>query len=90
MPTLKGTEVSLSQVQHSLYLAASSVNASGVHSPGLDTFQTDLLCRCRERGIWTIQASTHPPAHHPSERKQHFNQNPRPFHTDFLNERMYR
>ena len=43
MPTLKGTEVSLSYVQCFLYLASSSINISIFHSAWLDTFSTDLV-----------------------------------------------
>ena len=44
VPTLKGTETSLSCVQCFLYLVRSSVNASTFHSTWLDTFWTDLIC----------------------------------------------
>ena len=43
VPTLKGTEASLSCVQCSLYLVSSSVNVSIFHSTWLDTFWTDLI-----------------------------------------------
>ena len=43
MPTLKGTEVSLSYVRCFLYLVSSSVNVSIFHSAWLDTFWTDLV-----------------------------------------------
>ena len=54
MPTLKGTEVSLSHVQCLLYLA-SSINVSIFHSAWLDTFWTELvslLSTCYLLGIW--------------------------------------
>ena len=43
VPTLKGTEVSLSHLHSFLYLASSSINASIFHYPWLDTFWTDLV-----------------------------------------------
>ena len=43
MPTLKGTEVSLSCVQCFLYLAASSIDASIFHATWLDTIWADLV-----------------------------------------------
>ena len=43
MPTLKGTEASLSCEQCFLYLVSSSVNVSILHSTWLDTFWTDLV-----------------------------------------------
>ena len=42
VPTLKGTEVSLSCVQCFLYLIFSIINVSVFHSTWLDTFWTDL------------------------------------------------
>ena len=39
VPTLKGTEVTLSYVQCFLYLVSSSINVSIFHSTWLDTFQ---------------------------------------------------
>ena len=42
VPTLKGTEASLSYVQRFLYLVSPSINASIFHSMWLDTFWTDL------------------------------------------------
>ena len=42
MPTLKGTEMSLSYMQCFLYLVSSSVNVSIFHSTRLDTFYTNL------------------------------------------------
>ena len=44
VPTLKGTEASLSYVQCFLYLASSSINASTFYSAWMDTFWTDLVC----------------------------------------------
>ena len=41
VPSLKGTEVSLSYVQCVLYLVSSSINVSIFHITGLDTFWTD-------------------------------------------------
>ena len=43
VPTLKGTEASLSYVQCFLYLISSSVNISIFHSTWLDSFWTDLI-----------------------------------------------
>ena len=43
MPTLKGTEESLSYVQCFLYLVSSSINVSIFHITWLDTFWTDLV-----------------------------------------------
>ena len=43
VPTLKGTEASLSYVQCSLYLVSSSVNGSIFHSTCPDTFWTDVI-----------------------------------------------
>ena len=43
MPTLKGTEVSLSYVQCFLYLVSSSIDVSIFHITWLDTFWTDLV-----------------------------------------------
>ena len=43
VPTLKGTEASLSYVQCFLYLLSSSVNISIFHISWLDTFWTDLV-----------------------------------------------
>ena len=43
VPTLKGTEASLSYVQCFLYLVSSSINISIFHSTWLDTFWTDLI-----------------------------------------------
>ena len=45
MPTLKGTEASLSYVQCFLYLVSSSTNVSIFHIAWLDTFWTDLMYR---------------------------------------------
>ena len=45
MPTVKGSEVSVSYVQCFLYLVSSSINVSGFHSASLDTFWTDLTNR---------------------------------------------
>ena len=42
MPTLKGTEASLSYVQYFLCLV-SSINVSLFHSTWMDTFWTDLV-----------------------------------------------
>ena len=42
VPTLKGTETSLSYVECSLYLVSSSINVSIFHIMWLDTFWTDL------------------------------------------------
>ena len=42
MPTLKGTEVSLSCVQRFLYFVSSSINVSIFHSAWLDAFWMDL------------------------------------------------
>ena len=43
MPTLKGTEVSLSYVQCFLYLVSSLINVSIFHVTWLDTFWTYLV-----------------------------------------------
>ena len=43
LPTLKGTEVSLSYVQCFLYLVSSSINVSIFHITGLDSFWADLV-----------------------------------------------
>ena len=43
VPTLKGTEASLSYVQCFLYLVSSSINASSFHITWLDTLWTDLI-----------------------------------------------
>ena len=43
VPTLKGTEASLSYVQCFSHLVSSSVNISIFHIPWLDTFWTDLV-----------------------------------------------
>ena len=43
VPTLKGSEVSLSYVQYFLYLVSSSINVSLFHITWLDTFWTDLV-----------------------------------------------
>ena len=43
MPTLRGTEVSLSYVQCFLYLVSSLINVSIFHIMWLDTFWTDLV-----------------------------------------------
>ena len=43
LPTLKGTEASLSFVQSFLYLVTSSINVSIFHSTWLDTFWVDLV-----------------------------------------------
>ena len=43
MPTLKGTEASLSCVQCFLYLVSFSINVSIFHSVWLDTFQTHRI-----------------------------------------------
>ena len=43
VPTLKGTEASLSYVQCFLYLGSSSINVSIFHITWLDTFWTDLI-----------------------------------------------
>ena len=48
MPTLKGTEASLSYVQRFLYLVSSSVNVSLFHIAWLDTFRTDCVCALAE------------------------------------------
>ena len=49
VPTLKGSEVSLSYVQCFLYLVSSSINVSIFHITWLDTFWTDLVCKCTQR-----------------------------------------
>ena len=41
VPTLKGTEVSLSYIQCFLYLISSSINVSTFHNTWMDTFWTD-------------------------------------------------
>ena len=46
VPTLEGTEASLSYVQCVLYLVSSSINVFIFHSTWLDTFWTDLRCVC--------------------------------------------
>ena len=46
VPTVKGTEASLSYVQCFLYNVSSSINVSIVHVTCLDTFWTDLICQC--------------------------------------------
>ena len=43
VPTLKGTEASLSYVQCFLYLVSSSINVSIFHVTWLDTFWTDYI-----------------------------------------------
>ena len=43
MPTLKGTEASLSCVQCFLYHVSSSIDVSIFHSTWLDVFWTDLV-----------------------------------------------
>ena len=43
VPTLKGTEMSLSYVQCFLYLVSSSINVSFFHITWLDTFWKDLV-----------------------------------------------
>ena len=43
MPTLKGTEASLSYIQCFLYLVSSSINVSICHYTWLGTFWTDLV-----------------------------------------------
>ena len=43
VPTLKGTEASLSYVQCFLYLVSCSINVFSFHSTWLDTFWTDLI-----------------------------------------------
>ena len=45
VPTLKGTEASLSYIQHFLYLVSSSVNVSISHSTWPGAFWTDLVFR---------------------------------------------
>ena len=50
VPTLKGTEESLSYVQCFLYFVSSSINVSIFHSTWLDAFWTDLVvCVCSWR-----------------------------------------
>ena len=46
VPTLKGTEVSLSYVQCLLCLVSSSINVSIFHITWLHTFWIDLVCVC--------------------------------------------
>ena len=46
VPTLKGTEASLSYVQSFLYLVSSSINVSVLHVTWPDTFWIDLVCVC--------------------------------------------
>ena len=48
VPTLKGTEASLSYTQRFLYLV-SSINVSTFHTTWLDTFWTDCVCKCIQR-----------------------------------------
>ena len=43
VPTLKGTEVSLSYIQYFLYLVSSLINVSLFHIAWLDTFWTDFI-----------------------------------------------
>ena len=45
VPTLKGTEASLSYVQCFLCLVSSSINVSVFHITWLDTFWEDLICQ---------------------------------------------
>ena len=52
VPTLKGTEVSLSCVQCFLYLVSSSKNVSSFHSTWLDTFWTDSYFSSLRRIKW--------------------------------------
>ena len=53
VPTMKGTEVSLSYVQCFLYLLSSSINVSIFHVTWMDTFGTDLIIHkiCKEWGM---------------------------------------
>ena len=50
MPTLKGTDVSLSYVQCFLYLVSSSMNVFIFHVTWLDTFWTNLVCEGARMG----------------------------------------
>ena len=52
VPTLKGTEESLSCVQCFLYLVSSSKNVSSFHSTWLDTFWTDSYFSSLRRIKW--------------------------------------
>ena len=55
MPTLKGTEVSLSSVRCFLYLVTSSRNVSIFHSAQVHTFWTDLLHN--QAALLTVQTT---------------------------------
>ena len=55
MPTVKGTEASLSYVQCFLYLVSSSIKVSIFHVTRLDTFGTDfayILFKCTRTIFW--------------------------------------
>ena len=52
VPTLKGTEASLTYVQCFLYLLSSSINVSIFHIIWRDTFWTDLISVTRVAKLW--------------------------------------
>ena len=54
MPTLKGTEASLSYVQCFLYLVTSSISVAIFHSTYLDTLWTDLVFTTVNVDIFTF------------------------------------
>ena len=60
VPTMKGTEASLSYVQCFLYLASSSINVSIFHIVWLDTFWTELICLplCQYHTVWITVAQS--------------------------------
>ena len=63
MPTLKGTEASLSYVQCFLYLLSSSMSISIFHSMWLDTFWTDLVCHAGGSNTCISHYSITPQSH---------------------------
>ena len=52
VPTLKGTEASLSYVQCSLYLVSSSINVSLFYTTWLDIFWTELIFSWISLMVW--------------------------------------
>ena len=76
VPTLKGTEASLSYVQCFFYLGSCSINASIFHITRLDNFQTDLVYSKHVYKLYMRTSSAYPPSC--------VNQDPRhtvPYHT---------
>ena len=75
VPTLKGTEASLSSVQCFLCLVSSSVSVSIFHSMWLDAFWTDLMCHNYVTQIYGSTILAHLSFAYGSQIKNYFRKN---------------